>query len=69
MRLYHCAQTTFDNRIYAISLACDERYPLSPPTLRFNSKINLPYIDQNTGVVRARCVIYIAAPTPAARAS
>lgn len=44
------AQTTFDNRIYALSLSCGERYPQVPPTLRFNSKINLPYID-SSGIV------------------
>ncbi|KAG8465779.1 hypothetical protein KFE25_005349 [Diacronema lutheri] len=42
--------TTFDNRIYALSLSCSDRYPQIPPSLRFNSKINLPYIDQTTGV-------------------
>ncbi|KAJ1635470.1 Mms2 protein [Pavlovales sp. CCMP2436] len=48
--------TTFDNRIYAISLSCDEQYPHKPPKLRFQSKINLPYIDQSSGEAnQARC--------------
>jgi len=41
--------TTFDNRIYAVSLSCNEKYPQSPPTLRFITRINLPYIDQSNG--------------------
>jgi len=48
--------TTFDNRIYSLTLSCDDKYPVSPPTVRFNSKINLPYIDQTSGMANpAKC--------------
>jgi len=48
--------TTYDNRIYALNLSCGEKYPQQPPTLKFNTKINLPYISQSDGTANpAKC--------------
>lgn len=30
---------------------CDESYPEHPPTVKFNSKLNLPCVNQTNGVV------------------
>lgn len=43
--------TNFDNRIYMLSIICDENYPATPPQLRFNSKINIPCVNQSNGAV------------------
>lgn len=43
--------STHENRIYSLSLEAGPEYPNKPPTVRFLSKINLPCVDQNTGVV------------------
>ena len=34
-----------------MSIRCDETYPEKPPVIKFNSKINLPCIDQSNGNV------------------
>ena len=34
-----------------MSIECGPNYPAQPPTLRFNSKINLPCVNQSNGVV------------------
>lgn len=47
-------KTTFDNRIYALNLSCSDKYPQVPPTVKFVTKVNLPYISQTDGVVRTR---------------
>ncbi|MBK8453725.1 MAG: ubiquitin-conjugating enzyme E2 [Thiofilum sp.] len=44
-------KTNFENRIYNLTLHCDENYPTKPPTVQFITKINIPSVDQNTGVV------------------
>lgn len=43
--------STHENRIYSLSLEAGPDYPNKPPTVRFLSKINLPCVDQTTGVV------------------
>lgn len=43
--------TNFDNRIYFVSIICGPQYPGVPMTVRFNSKINLPSVNQANGVV------------------
>jgi len=37
--------TNFDNRIYMLSITCSDNYPAAPPTLKFNSKINIPCVN------------------------
>ena len=43
--------TNFDNRIYMMTITCGEDYPQAPPKIVFNSKINLPCVNQQNGTV------------------
>ena len=45
------ANTNFDNRIYFLTIKCGMDYPNSPPEVWFNSKINIPCVNQTTGKV------------------
>mmetsp|Transcript_274 Transcript_274/g.154 ORF Transcript_274/g.154 Transcript_274/m.154 type:complete len:138 (+) Transcript_274:68-481(+) len=45
------ANTNFDNRIYFLEIECGPHYPAQPPTFKFTSKINIPSVNQNNGVV------------------
>lgn len=40
-----------ENRIYSLSLEAGPNYPQEPPTVKFLSKINIPCVNQETGVV------------------
>lgn len=37
--------SSHENRIYSLSITCDEHYPDQPPKVVFVSKINLPCVD------------------------
>ena len=39
------ANTNFDNRIYFLTIKCGANYPMQPPEVSFNSKINLPCVN------------------------
>ena len=43
--------TNFDNRIYFLNITCGENYPEVAPTVKFNSKCNIPSVNQSTGEV------------------
>ncbi|ODV77838.1 UBC-like protein [Suhomyces tanzawaensis NRRL Y-17324] len=43
--------STHENRIYSLSIVCDENYPDKPPKVQFVSKINLPCVDSQGHVV------------------
>eukprot|EP00921_Rhytidocystis_pertsovi_P002210 GHVQ01003798.1.p1 GENE.GHVQ01003798.1~~GHVQ01003798.1.p1 ORF type:complete len:145 (+),score=13.92 GHVQ01003798.1:263-697(+) len=43
--------TTFENRIYSLSVVCGEQYPDVLPTIRFNTKINLPCVESSGKVI------------------
>jgi ubiquitin-conjugating enzyme E2 variant len=44
-----------ENRIYSVQISCGEKYPQEPPIIRFVSRVNLPFVNQTSGVVdRAR---------------
>lgn len=38
-------------RIFFLVLTCGPNYPNTPPVVQFRSKINLPSVNQSTGVV------------------
>lgn len=43
--------STHENRIYSLTIVCDESYPDEPPKVTFTSKINLPCVDSHGNVV------------------
>jgi ubiquitin-conjugating enzyme E2 variant len=43
--------STFDNRIYMLTITCGQNYPNAAPIFQFNSKINLPCVNQSNGMV------------------
>ena len=42
-----------ENRIYSLKIVCGQEYPDKPPTVKFLSKVNLPFVDQSHGDVKA----------------
>ncbi len=42
--------TTFD-RFFSLKIICGPSYPATPPVIRFTNKINIPCVNQTTGVV------------------
>ena len=47
------AQTVHENRIYSLKITCDENYPDSRPIVKFLSRVNLPFVNQQNGDVNA----------------
>lgn len=43
--------STHENRIYSLTIICDESYPDEPPKVLFVSRINLPCVDSQGKVV------------------
>lgn len=43
--------TNFDNRIYFLQIECGPQYPQVAPKVKFTSKINLPCVNQNNGLI------------------
>lgn len=39
--------TSFENRIYSVSITCNETYPDHPPKIRFNTQINMGAVEKN----------------------
>jgi len=48
----------FDNRLYELRISCGPDYPSKPPSVRFASRINLPHVNQSTGVVEASLPVF-----------
>jgi len=44
--------TVHENRIYSLKIVCGQDYPDKPPTVKFLSKVNLPFVDQTNGDVK-----------------
>lgn len=42
---------SYENRIYSLTIVCDETYPEKSPRVRFLTKINLPCVDDEGNVV------------------
>ncbi|KIO32002.1 hypothetical protein M407DRAFT_241587 [Tulasnella calospora MUT 4182] len=43
--------TAHENRIYSLKIHCGPAYPDRPPTVSFQTRINLPCVNQVTGSV------------------
>jgi len=46
--------TAFDGRIYFLRILTGEQYPAVQPQVFFNSKINIPSVNQSTGQVEPK---------------
>ena len=44
-------QTVHEGRIYQLKLFCGQDYPDNPPTVKFQTRINMTCVNQETGVV------------------
>lgn len=43
--------TVHEGRIYQLKLFCDLDYPANPPTVRFQTRINMTCVNQGSGMV------------------
>ncbi|BEJ15784.1 hypothetical protein CspHIS471_0503890 [Cutaneotrichosporon sp. HIS471] len=46
--------SAYENRIFSLSIYCGDKYPDLPPVVKFESRINLPCVDQHGLVDLAR---------------
>ncbi|KAJ1487424.1 ubiquitin-conjugating enzyme/RWD-like protein [Baffinella frigidus] len=49
-----------EGRILSLVITCGEQYPDRPPTVKFSSRVNLSYVDQNNGNVEPRGIACLA---------
>ncbi|KAF9264029.1 UBC-like protein [Marasmius fiardii PR-910] len=43
--------TVHENRIYSLKIICGSSYPDAPPTIKFFSRVNIPFVNQTNGDV------------------
>nr|XP_009799262.1 PREDICTED: ubiquitin-conjugating enzyme E2 variant 1B-like [Nicotiana sylvestris] len=48
---FTACQTVHEGRIYQLKLFCGKEYPDHPPSVKFQTRINMSCINQETGVV------------------
>ncbi|CAK8683028.1 ubiquitin-conjugating enzyme E2 variant 2-like [Clavelina lepadiformis] len=51
-------KTVFEGRIYQLVLHCGEKYPKVAPEVKFNTKVNLPFVSA-TGHIDSRRFHYL----------
>ena len=44
-RLFICEQTVFDGNLYSLRVSVGQDYPDAPPTIVFETKVNLSCVD------------------------
>jgi ubiquitin-protein ligase len=54
----HFLQTVHEGRIYQLKLFCDTDYPDKPPTVRFQTRINMTCVNQETGLVHVHFFLF-----------
>ncbi|XP_063720580.1 ubiquitin-conjugating enzyme E2 variant 1-like [Symsagittifera roscoffensis] len=47
-------KTTFDSRIYSLNIRCSQNYPDEPPSISFNTRINLSCVDSKGKVLNEK---------------
>ncbi|CXH99999.1 ubiquitin-conjugating enzyme E2, putative [Plasmodium berghei] len=45
--------TVFENRIYSLTVFCGENYPDVPPTVKFDTKIEMTCVDSTGNVMKS----------------
>jgi ubiquitin-conjugating enzyme E2 variant len=50
--------SSFENRIICLEIECGPNYPDVPPTLKFQSKVNLPFVAPNGSIEPAKFLLY-----------
>ena len=48
------AKTTFENRFYMVNIKCGENYPNVAPTVSFQTKVELPFVDKKGKVLPSK---------------
>ena len=46
--------TKYEDRFYSLKIVVGPNYPLQPPQIKFESKINLPSVNKSTGEVEPK---------------
>ena len=49
--LFCLFQTSYEGRIYTLKMHCGEKYPGYPPSIQFQTRINMKGVHKDTGVV------------------
>jgi ubiquitin-conjugating enzyme E2 variant len=44
----------FDGRMISVRFYCSDHYPKVPPTVTFITRVNLPFVDRNGGIIHDR---------------
>ncbi|KAK7115454.1 ubiquitin-conjugating enzyme E2 variant 2-like [Littorina saxatilis] len=47
-------RTAFEGRIFTLKMHCGDKYPYHPPSIQFQTRINLKGVHKDTGLVEFR---------------